>query len=235
LLQEASIELFDRMWEAADGRVRVLTIAPEIENALDVIRVASARGVCVSLGHSDANLQQTEAGIQAGARHATHTFNAMRPLDHREPGLLGSVLTNRELTADIIVDGIHVDPIVVDLFLRAKGVEGAVLITDAISATGMRDGTYMLGEIEVRVHDGRCEANGRLAGSVLTLDKAVRNVTRFANTSLQNSIRMASLNPACVLGVQDRKGVLKVGADADIAIFSPQGEVVRTIIGGGLD
>jgi N-acetylglucosamine-6-phosphate deacetylase len=93
----------------------------------------------------------------------------------------------------------------------------------------------MLGEIEVRVHDGRCEANGRLAGSVLTLDKAVRNVTRFANTSLQNSIRMASLNPACVLGVQDRKGVLKVGADADIAIFSPQGEVVRTIIGGGLD
>jgi N-acetylglucosamine-6-phosphate deacetylase len=232
LLQPASRELFERMWQAAGGRVSVMTIAPEIEGAIDLIAEASRRGVCVSLGHSDAKLPQARAAIKAGARHATHTFNAMRSLDHRDPGLLGAVLTDRAVTADIIVDGIHVDPLMVDLFLRAKGVEGAVLITDAISATGMPDGTYMLGGLEVRVHDGRCEFDGRLAGSVLTLDRAVRNTMKFTNLSLQNVIRMASLNPASVLRIAKRKGNLSVGADADIAVFTPAGEVVRTIVGG---
>ena len=125
-------------------------------------------------------LPQTQAAIKAGARHATHTFNAMRRLEHRDPGLLGAVLTDRTVTADIIVDGIHVDPVVVDLFMRAKGADGAVLITDAISATGMPDGTYVLGGLEVQVHNGRCEFNGRLAGSVLTLDRALRNTMKFA-------------------------------------------------------
>ncbi len=232
LLQPASRELFDRMWQAAGGRVSVLTIAPEIEGAIDLIGEASRRGVCVSLGHSDAELPQARMAIQAGARHATHTFNAMRALDHRDPGLLGAVLTDRAMTADIIVDGIHVDPVMVDLFLRAKGVEGAVLITDAISATGMPDGTYMLGGFAVQVHNGRCEFDGRLAGSVLTLDRAVRNMMQFTGTSLQDAIRMATASPAKVLGIAKRKGNLSVGADADIAVFTPAGEVVRTIIGG---
>ena len=235
LLQPASRELFERMWHAADGRVSVMTIAPEIEGALDLITEASRRRVCVSLGHSDADLPQTRAAIQAGARHATHTFNAMRPLDHRDPGLLGAVLTSSAVTADIIVDGIHVDPVVVDLFLRAKGVEGAVLITDAISATGMPDGTYMLGGFAVQVRDGRCEFDGRLAGSVLTLDRAVRNTMKFGDISLQNAVRMATINPASLLGLEKRKGSLSVGADADIAVFTPAGEVVRTIIGGVLN
>ena len=232
LLQPASRELFERMWQAAGGRVSVLTIAPEIDGALDLIAEASRRGVCVSLGHSDAELPQARAAIKAGARHATHTFNAMRPLDHRNPGLLGAVLTDRNLTADIIVDGIHVDPAVVDLFVRAKGVEGAVLITDAMSATGMPDGAYTLGGFEVQVHDGRCEFDGRLAGSVLTLDRAVRNTVKFAGTSLQHAIRMATLNPARVLGLAKRKGTLSVGADADIAVFTAAGEIMRTIVGG---
>jgi N-acetylglucosamine-6-phosphate deacetylase len=232
LLQPASRELFERMWQAAGGHVSVMTIAPEIEGALDLIGEASRRGVCVSVGHSDAELPQARAAIAAGARHATHTFNAMRALAHRHPGLLGAVLTDRAVTADIIVDGIHVDPVVVDLFLRAKGVEGAVLITDGISATGMPDGTYMLGGFAVQVRDGRCEFDGRLAGSVLTLDRAVRNTMQFANVSLQNAIRMATLNPAKVLGVAKRKGNLSVGADADIAVFTPAGEVVRTMVGG---
>ncbi len=232
LLQPASRELFERMWQAAAGRVCVMTIAPEIDGALDLITEAGRRGVCVSLGHSDAELPQARMAIKAGARHATHTFNAMRPLDHRDPGLLGAVLTDRSVTADIIVDGIHVDPAVVDLFVRAKGVEGAVLITDAISATGMPDGTYMLGGFAVQVHNGRCELDGRLAGSVLTLDRAVRNTMKFANTSLQQAIRMATLNPASALGMVKRKGNLTVGADADVAVFTPAGEVVRTIVGG---
>ena len=232
LLENASRELFDRMWQAADGRVSVMTIAPEIEGALDLIATAAQRGICVSLGHSDADLQAAQAGIRAGARHATHTFNAMRALDHRNPGVLGAVLTSPEVTADIIVDGIHVDPIVVDLFVRAKGLDGSVLITDAISATGMPDGTYTLGKLEVQVKDGRCESGGRLAGSVLTLDRAVRNTVQFANIALQHAIRMATLNPARVLGVEKRKGTLSVGSDADVAVFTPAGEVVRTIVGG---
>lgn len=232
LLQSASLELFDRMWQAAAGHVSVLTIAPEIEGALDLITEASRRGVCVSLGHSDAETSQAQAAVRAGARHATHTFNAMRPLDHRNPGLLGTVLTDNALTADIIVDGLHVAPEVVDLFVRAKGIDGAVLITDGISATGMPDGTYMLGEFAVQVREGRCEFDGRLAGSVLTLDRAVRNTMQFAHVELQHAIRMATLNPARVLGLDQRKGTLSVGADADIAVFSPAGEVMRTIVGG---
>jgi N-acetylglucosamine-6-phosphate deacetylase len=149
--------------------------------------------------------------------------------------LLGAVLTDHQLTADIIVDGIHVDPKIVDLFVRTKGVDRAVLITDGISATGMPDGTYVLGGIQVEVCKGRCEAAGRLAGSVLTLDNAVRNLTQFAHISLQSGLRMASLNPARVLGIQECKGTLKVGADADITVFSRTGEVVKTIIGGRLN
>lgn len=232
LLQNASLELFDRMWQAADGRVSLMTIAPEIEGAIDLIAAAAQRGICVSLGHSDADLPAAQAGIRAGARHATHTFNAMRGLDHRDPGILGAVMTDNSVTADIIVDGIHVDPVVVDLFVRAKGLDSSVLITDAISATGMPDGTYSLGGLEVRVKDGRCESGGRLAGSVLTLDRAIRNTAEFANIALQHAIRMATLNPARVLGIERRKGTLSVGADADVAVFTPAGEVVRTIVSG---
>jgi N-acetylglucosamine-6-phosphate deacetylase len=234
-LQPASAETFNRMWDAADGRVRILTIAPELEGALDLIRDVSRRGVCVSIGHSNANLAQANAGIQAGIRHATHTFNAMRRIDHRDPGLLGAILTDRAITADVVADGVHVEPVVVDLFLRAKGIDGAVLITDGISATGMPDGTYRLGSFEVEVRDGRCESHGKLAGSVLTMDRAMRNVMAYANLSFQDSIRMATLNPARVLGMEQRKGVLRVGADADIAVFSPAGEVLRTIVGGVLN
>jgi len=232
LLQPASQALFDRMWNAASGRVSIMTIAPEIDGAIALIAEAAQRGVCVSLGHSDAKLPEAQAATRAGARHATHTFNAMRPLDHRDPGILGAVLTDRNLTADIIVDGIHLDPVIVDLFVRAKGLDGAVLITDAISATGMPDGTYTLGGLEVQVKDGRCESGGRLAGSVLTLDRAVRNTVQFARISLQQAIRLATLNPARVLGIEKRKGTLSVGADADIAVFSPAGEIIRSIVGG---
>jgi N-acetylglucosamine-6-phosphate deacetylase len=231
-LQLPSSEIFNQMWDAAAGCVRMLTIAPELDGALDLIREASRRGVCVSIGHSNATLAQALAGIQAGARHATHTFNAMRRLDHRDPGLLGAILTDRAVTADIIVDGLHVEPAVVDLFMRAKGVDGAVLITDGISATGMPNGTYHLGFYEVQVRGDRCESFGKLAGSVLTLDRAVRNAMQFAQLSFQDSLRLATLNPAWVLGIAHRKGVLRTGADADITVFSATGEVMQTIVGG---
>jgi len=234
-LQPVLMELFDRMWQAAGGQVAMLTIAPELEGAPELIAEATRRGVCVSIGHSNANLEHAVAGIRAGARHATHTFNAMRRLDHRDPGLLGAILTDNTLTADIIADGLHVRPEVIDLFMRAKGPDRAVLITDGTSATGMPDGTYHLGSYQVQVRDGRCESYGKLAGSVLTMDRAVRNAMQFAGVSFQDSVRMATLNPARVLGIANRKGILRAGADADVVVFSPAGEVRRTVVGGVID
>jgi N-acetylglucosamine-6-phosphate deacetylase len=231
-LQAPSLKLFHDMWTAAIGRVSVLTIAPELPGALELIHEAKRRGVVVSLGHSNADLCQAQRGISSGARHATHTFNAMRRLEHRDAGLLGAVLTENAVTADIIVDGVHVEPTVVDLFLRAKGVDGAVLITDATSATGMPDGIYRLGNFEVEVRNGQCTSHGKLAGSVLTLDRAVRNVMDFAGWTLQNAVRLATWNPARVLGVEKTKGVVACGADADFAILNSKGEVMNTIIGG---
>ncbi len=225
-------ELFDRLWQAARTRVSMMTIAPELPGARETIAHAARPGVAVSLGHSNSELGPLEAAIAAGARHATHTFNAMRALDHREPGILGAALADTRLTADIIADGIHVHPRVVELFLRAKGSAGAVLITDAISATGMGDGRYRLGQFEVEVAGDRCLHDGRLAGSVLTLDRAVRNVMQFAGWSLQNAVRLATLNPARVIAMEGKKGVLAPGADADIVVLTPAGEVVRTITRG---
>ena len=222
---------FDHFWQAARGHIRVLTIAPELPGALEVITLAASRGVCVSLGHSNADLDEARDGFAAGARHATHTFNAMRPLDHRDPGILGEVLTDSRLSAEIIADGIHVDPVIVQLFLKAKGPEAAVLITDATAATGMPDGRYRLGSLEVEVKDGRCMVGDSLAGSVLTMDRAVRNVMQFAQWDLQPAVRLATLNPARVAGVKSG-GTLQAGAPADLVVLSPSGEVRKTIIRG---
>jgi N-acetylglucosamine-6-phosphate deacetylase len=230
------LSTFEQFWHAARGRIRMMTIAPELEDAPEVIAEAARRGVCVSLGHSDADFEAAGRGIAAGARHATHTFNAMRPLDHRtvdhrSPGILGAVLTDRRVSADIIADGVHLDPAIVKLFAEAKGPEQTVLITDAISATGMPDGRYRLGSFEVDVRDGKCMADGKLAGSVLTMDRAVRNLARFAEWDLPQAIAAASRNPARAAGIAN-KGVLKVGADADFVVLSREGEVLRTFVGG---
>jgi N-acetylglucosamine-6-phosphate deacetylase len=226
-----TIAIFERFWQAARGHIAIMTIAPELDGAIEVIEQAARRGVCVSLGHSDASLEDARAGARAGARHATHTFNAMRPLNHRDPGILGEVLTNAHLSADIIADGIHLDPAIVEIFLKAKGTENAILITDAISATDMPDGRYMLGGIEVEVKDGKCLADGKLAGSVLTMDQAVRNVMQFAGWDLQQSVRLASENPARVTELKTR-GRIEPGARADFVILNSTGKVMKTVIGG---
>ena len=225
-----TLAAFERFWQAARGHIRVLTIAPELPGAIEVIKEAAKRGVCVSLGHSDAQIDAARAGMAAGARHSTHTFNAMRPLGHRDPGILGEVLTDSRLSADIIADGIHVDPAVVQLFLKAKGPEGAVLITDATAATGMPDGHYRLGSLDVEVKDGMVMNGGNLAGSVLTMDLAVRNVMKFAQWDLQQAVRLATLNPARVAGSDG--GWLKAGAPADLVVLTAQGDVKKTIVHG---
>jgi N-acetylglucosamine-6-phosphate deacetylase len=158
----------------------------------------------------------------------------MRPLHHREPGIVGEVLTNPQVTVDLIADGIHLHPAIVQLVLAAKGAENSVLITDAISATGMPDGRYPLGSLEVEVKDGKALYNGKLAGSILTLDMAIHNVMRFAHWNLQQALRTATLNPAWVTGLANR-GQLQAGAPADIVVLSQCGEVRNTIIRGQLN
>jgi N-acetylglucosamine-6-phosphate deacetylase len=231
-LLQPSPQAFDRFWQASAGTIRMMTIAPELPGAVETIRYARKLGVHSSLGHSNATYQEAQSGISAGADHATHTFNAMRALNHRDPGILGAVLENDELTADIIADGIHVHPSVLSLFLRAKGADRAILITDAISATGMPDGVYKLGGFEVQVSNGRCEYQGKLAGSVLTLDRAIRNVMAFAGYPLQQAIKLATVNPAQRLGITDQRGLLAPGRRADLVVLTPEGKVVQTIIGG---
>jgi N-acetylglucosamine-6-phosphate deacetylase len=226
-----SLKMFERFWQAARGHIKIMTIAPELDGAMEVIAEAARRGICISVGHSDANLSSARAAVDTGARHATHLFNAMRPLEHRDPGLLGQILTDSRQSADFIADGIHLDPAIVKLILEAKGPEKTVLITDATAATGMPDGVYRLGSLEVVVKEGRCTSNGRLAGSVLTMDLAVRNVMRFTGCDLQLAVRLASLNPAQVAALPDR-GRLEAGAMADIVVLTAGGEIRNTVIAG---
>ena len=227
-----SVEQFERFCHAARNKVRLLTVAPELPGALELIRAAVERGVTVALGHSNATMEQALAGVEAGAKHSTHTFNAMRPLEHRDPGIVGVVLSEQGVFADIIADGLHVLPPVINIFLRSKGPERAVLISDGTSATGMPPGRYRLGAFEVEVDGLRCDSHGKLAGSVLTLDVAVQNVMKYSGCSLQDAIRLVTLNPATLLGIEKHKGRLAEGNDADFVVLSPEGEVLRTFIGG---
>jgi N-acetylglucosamine-6-phosphate deacetylase len=232
LLEAPSISLFERFWQASEGQIRLMTIAPELPGAEELIAHATKLGVRCSMGHSDAKVCEAEAGFRAGARSATHTFNAMRALDHREPGIAAFVLDKSVLFAEIICDGIHVDPIMVRLYFKAKGEDRIILVTDGMSATGMPDGTYMLGDMEVEVHDGRCTSHGTLAGSVLTLDRGVHNFMQFTGASLNTAVGAATRNPARLMGIDDTWGALEVGRTANISVLSPASEVIQTFLAG---
>jgi N-acetylglucosamine-6-phosphate deacetylase len=228
-----SVALFDRMWQASEGNIRIMTIAPELPGAEETIAHATKLGIRVSLGHSDADTAAARRGVLAGAVTATHAFNAMRRFDHRDPGLLGEVLTNDNLFAEIICDGLHVDPIAVRLFWKAKGPDRALLITDAMAGTGMPDGPYWLGELEVRVKNGRAViGEDTLAGSTLTLDRAVRNFAEFTGASLAQTVPLATRNPARMTGLDAEIGALAPGRSADIAVLSTKNEVIETFLRG---
>jgi N-acetylglucosamine-6-phosphate deacetylase len=209
-----------------------MTIAPELDGALETIEAATRVGVRVSLGHSNANTAEAKAGVAAGGKSATHTFNAMRPLDHRDPGILGTVLDTETLFAELICDGIHVDPMLVRLFWKAVGRERGILITDGMSATGMPDGEYLLGGLRVQVKDGRCMHDGHLAGSVLTLDHGVRNFIAFAKADVSDATRLVTKNPASLTGVEAGYGSLAPGRAADFNVITAAGELQAVYLGG---
>ncbi len=234
LLLAPQIDIFDRMFEAAEGHVRLMTLAPELAGATELAAHATAKGVRVSVGHSNATAAETAPVLAAGATSATHTFNAMRPLDHREPGILGVVLTKDDLFAELICDGIHTAPELVRLWWKAKGAERAILITDAMAAAGMPDGEYMLGGFAVQVANGKATANGVLAGSVLTLDRALKNFIEFTGATVENGLRLLGANPAAMTGFSDRAGSVAVGQPANLVAVDAAGRLVRSIHAGTL-
>jgi N-acetylglucosamine-6-phosphate deacetylase len=230
-LQRPSIELFDRFQQAARGNICLMTLAPEVPGALELIEHVRAQGVRVSMGHSNATMTETEAAIAAGASSATHLFNAMRPLDHREPGIVGTVLDSDEVYAELICDGVHVHPALVRLWMKMKGSDRGILVTDGISATGMPDGVYRLGDFDVEVKDGVALLGETLAGSLLTMDQAVANVQRFTGTSLGTAVRLASQNPAKMLGMA-HLAETAVGSAANFNIFDEAGSFAGSILNG---
>lgn len=222
-----SAELLGKFVEAAGGHAQILTIAPELLGAMPCIDAAHKSGLVVGIGHTDATYEQARAAIARGIHHAVHVYNAMRPFSHRDSGVIGAVLTTPEVTAELIADGVHVDETAMRLLLQAKGAGGVILISDGISATGMSDGKYSLGGLEVTVSGGVCrDAQGRLAGSTLTLDRALRNIVNLG-ASLADALRMLTLNPAKLLGIEFKKGSLRTGADADIVLLDEGLNVTR--------
>jgi N-acetylglucosamine-6-phosphate deacetylase len=233
LLQTPTVALFDRMWQASEGNIRLMTIAPELPNAPEVIAHATRLGVRCSIGHSNAIAAEAKAGVRAGAASATHTFNAMRVFDHKASGIVGEVLSNDDLYAELICDGFHVDPAAVNIWWRCKGPDRAILITDAMSAAGMPDGVYKLGELEVQVRGGKAEIDeNTLAGSTLTLNRGVKNFAAFTGTPIDQAARLASRNPARMTGFDAETGSLAVGRAADITVLNASNEVVETFLHG---
>lgn len=234
-IKRTSIAEFLEFNQASGNLIRLITIAPEMPGAIDFIRWLHKQGIIVSVGHSDATYEQVQEGIQAGLTHVTHIFNAMRGLNHHEPGVVGAALSSPKLIVEMIADGIHLHPAVMKILIRTKETGKIVLITDAMRAAGKSDGTYDLGGQEVIVNNGQARLkDGILAGSVLTLDKAVRNLITKVGVSLTDAVQMVTFNPAKCLKVHGKKGSLEPGKDADIVILNKKLKIELTMVKGNV-
>lgn len=217
------------------GAVRLLTLAPEYNENLALVDMCRQQQVVLSAGHSGATCADMQRAIKCGITQVTHTFNAMRPLHHREPGLLGAALTHPEVMCELIADNIHVHPAVISLLHRAKGVQGVRLITDSVFVAGLPEGTHQYAGMEIRLQNNAARLpNGALAGSVLSMENALRNYLNATGCSLQDAWPVSSLNSARALGMEARKGSLQAGADADLVLLADDLQVVMTIVGGGV-
>ena len=219
-------------WSPEQG-VSLVTLAPELPGALEVIEALAGRNVVVSAGHSLGTYAEAQAGFAAGIRYGTHLFNAMPSLGHREPGLAGALLTAPDVTVGLIPDGIHVHPAVIELIWRTKGASSLTLVTDAMAALGMLPGQYQIGDqaVIVTAHDCRL-ADGTLAGSILSLDAALRNLIDFTGCSLEEGLATITTTPATLLDQADRHGRVAPGALANLVLLTPGLTVVKTIVAG---
>jgi N-acetylglucosamine-6-phosphate deacetylase len=231
-LAKPSVATLGKLIEAADNLVKIVTLAPELPGALELIAAAVAGKIVAAIGHTDADYDQARAAIHAGARHAVHMYNAMRPFEHRDPGVVGAILTDPEVTAEVIADLVHVAGPAIQVLIGAKGFDTVLLVSDGIAATGMPDGKYRLGNFEVSVKDGVARnSEGKLAGSTLTMDRALRNIVGIG-VPLQDAVRMATVLPARRLGLAGKKGIIAVGADADLVALTPDLRVAGVMTRG---
>jgi N-acetylglucosamine-6-phosphate deacetylase len=232
-LRPPSIAELDELIGLGRGTLRLVTVAPELDGALELISAARAAGVVVAIGHTDADYETAAAAFEAGATHTTHLFNAMAPIHHRQPGPVAAALIDRRVFLEIIADGVHIHPALISL-VASLAPERLVFMTDAIAATGTAPGLHRLGPLEVMVKDGRAVLVGHeetVAGSVLTMDRAVALAVQVAGVPLLTALQAASLHPAIALG-ENSKGFLAAGADADMVVLDRDFSVVATIIGG---
>lgn len=226
-------ESVSKLVDAGGGWIRVVTLAPEVLHSTEVIAYLKDHQIISSIGHSNALYEEVKAAIDKGLSHVTHCYNAMRGLHHREPGVVGAALYHNELTTELIADGVHVHPVVMNILYRAKSAEGIVLVSDGIRAVGVKDGLYDLGGLDVYVKDGNAHlSDGTLAGSTLTLDKAVKNVISLCGVTPADAIVMASETPARIVGFGNQLGRISPGYDADINILDCNFKVIRTMIQG---
>ena len=220
-------------WRPESG-VRMVTLAPELDGATPVVEELVARGVVVSIGHSDAAFERAAAAFDSGARAGTHLFNAMSGLHHRAPGVVGAILARDDVVAGLIVDGVHVHPAVVTSTWRLKGPGGVALVTDAVAPMGAGSGGGRLGTSTIEVSGSEVRGpDGTLSGSTLTLDRAVRNVTEFAGAAVEDAIAAATSTPAALAG-ETRRGRIEPGAIADLVLLDRDLEVAATIVAGRL-
>ncbi len=233
LMQPPSRERFLRHWEASGGTIRYMTLAPELEGALELVALLNELGVFASAGHSNALGHEMERAFDAGVRGATHLFNGMRGIQQREPGVAGAALAHPTAWVELIGDGVHVHPTVMRLAIRAKGARGVVIVTDAGAFTGLPDGVYDEGVRVVTVKHGRCLLpDGTLAESMSPMNRNCMVLLSEVGVGWVDIARMTATNPATMLGLQERRGSIEVGKDADLTALGPDGEVLLTTIRG---
>nr|MBO2494601.1 N-acetylglucosamine-6-phosphate deacetylase [Clostridia bacterium] len=216
-----------------EGIIKMVTMAPEAEGARELVNYLTDKGILVSMGHTMANYEQCMAGFEWGMTHVTHLYNAMSPFKHREPGAVGAALDRDGVTVELIADLVHVHPAALRIAVAIKGSDKVALITDAMSATGMGDGDYILGGLEVVVKEGvaRLKDGGNLAGSTLTQDQALRNLV-LIGIPLEDAVKMLTEVPADIIGIGDKKGRIKKGLDADLVILDEKLHVNCVFIKG---
>lgn len=234
-MSDPKVDYLKEWIEISDGLVNKIAIAPEREGASDFIKKANAMGVRVALGHSDASFEQAVAAVDAGANIFVHTYNGMSGLHHREPGMVGAAMST-DAISELICDGHHVNPNAANILMNAKGRDKIALITDCMSAGGMADGDYMLGEFPVRVEGGtaRLKEGGSLAGSILKLKEAVKNVVDWEIADIFEAIQMASLIPAKSVGIDNVCGKLHEGYSADFIVLDYDMNLEKTFLNGKL-
>lgn len=219
--------------QLSNGKMKMVSLAPEMEGAIDIITFLKSEGITVAMAHTNSTFQEAKKGIDYGSTVATHLFNGMRNFTHREPGIIGASLIDDRVFCEIIYDRIHLHDASVEIALKMKGVDKIILVSDAMRAAGLEDGDYELGGQKVIVREGAARLeNGSLAGSTLNLRDAVYNMVHFLNISIQDAIRMASLTPAKAIGVDNMKGSIEIGKDADLILLDNNINITATIVGG---